>query len=391
MFCFVFFFFLVKKKFLHQDVSVHRAVVSPMKEMSAERVPERKFSTASSSQTGEEDKISFSRSGGGETIWALSRRKLDSMRTLGTSASSALSAPDRSGGPSAVSGSGWDDKAASMDLSLLRLAPRSSATRRSTFSVPKRVATVQQVVLSKEEVRELKKTLSDPMIKSHMVAADDDKALNEWLEDGNATANRVASGRRRSVLEIPTPTSLKTARTVLRQLAHELDDRIPEPQRLTELFAKRETRIKKEFEAARFNPLHHLETSANAGGPPISGKTRAKTTRIEAQQLLSNMAALAPAAPMNMAASVASSSAGSRKLLVVRKDCVLNYDIEQERYVLKQATCDRMIVSLVDRFWEVEKDATLKKDKKAKKARFAEVVATARHFCVGSLKVETAS
>ena len=178
---------------------------------------------------------------------------------------------------------------------------------------------------------------------------------------------------------------------MLRQLAHELDDRIPEPQRLTELFAKRETRIKKEFEAARFNPLHHLETSANAGGPPISGKTRAKTTRIEAQQLLSNMAALAPAAPMNMAASVASSSAGSRKLLVVRKDCVLNYDIEQERYVLKQATCDRMIVSLVDRFWEVEKDATLKKDKKAKKARFAEVVATARHFCFCSLKVETAS
>jgi hypothetical protein len=100
------------------------------------------------------------------------------------------------------------------------------------------------------------------------------------------------------------------------------------------------------------------------------------------------MAAVAPAAPLNIATAGSGSIAGGgKKLIVLRKDCVLEYHSQQERYVLKHATCDRMIVSLVDRFWEVEKDPALRKDKKGKKAKIAEVVETARLFCIGSLKV----
>jgi hypothetical protein len=152
--------------------------------------------------------------------------------------------------------------------------------------------------------------------------------------------------------------------------------------------------VRLSFEAARNNPLHHLESSTGGGtGGGGTARARARTTRLEAQELLSNMAALAPAAPKNIssgnltASGAGGGAAGGRKLVVVRKDCVLNYDLQQECYVLKHATCDRMIVALVDRFWEVEKDPALRKDKKLRSARLAEVVTTARHFCVGSLKV----
>jgi hypothetical protein len=346
---------------LFKDVSVHRASSLPPSPTKGSPVKARKGVISNS------DKVSFSKSSGGEEIWSLSRKKLENVRTLSSNLSAGSSV--------------WseNDKSSSMDLSMLKLAPRSESSRRQTISVPRRIVEAEQkrqIVLTKEEVRELKKTLSDPMISVDMVESLDDVTLTEWLADDVPTR-----GRRRSVLELPPPQSVKMARSALRQLKAELDDRIPDPAALKELFGKREARLKIQFEAARENPLRHLET-------PIPGRTRAQTTRLEAQQLLSNMAAMAPAAPLSMSVAVSSSSAmGGKKLLVVRKDCVLNYDVAQERYVLKHATCDRMVVALVDRFWEVENDATLKKDKKAKKARLAEVEASARHFSIGSLKV----
>jgi hypothetical protein len=168
--------------------------------------------------------------------------------------------------PSFAGGSTSDEDSlsSSMNLSFLKILPRANATRRSTFSVPKAPQRRMQVVLSAEEVRELKRTLSDPMISVDMVTAEDDELLSEWLAEGGGTTKSGAGtgkvARRRSVLAIPTPASVKTARSALRQLAAELDDRIPAPQKLSELFATREARVKMDFEAARMNPLHHLES-----------------------------------------------------------------------------------------------------------------------------------
>ncbi len=287
------------------------------------------------------------------------------------------------------------DKSASMNLAAFVLPNR----RSSTFTVPRK----QQVLLLPFELVNLKRTLSDPHIKAAMVAAEDDAvSISTWMSNAGESGaipiqgtpmgskSEPRRGRRSSVATSGTPATSKAAKALLRALGAELQQRIPDPQGLKQAFAQREARIRLEFEAARFNPLHHLE---NVSGS--SRKSRAKTMKLEAQQLISETAQMvaAPAAPLSMAgppsSQPAQAAAAGGKKLMMRKDCVLEFDASQERYVLKYATCDRMVVSLVDRFWEVEKEKT--RDKKGKSKRVAEVVATARQFCIGSLKLWSAN
>ncbi len=316
------------------------------------------------------DKVSFKKGAEEKEVWALSRRKLESLRTLGGT----------QGG-----GGGVTDKAASMNLSAYILSNQPG--RRATFMVKKQ----QQVLLQPLELLVCKRKLSDPQIQAAMVAAEDDAvSLSAWMADAslsNVSINQPRQAvtdprrRRQSVLSAPPPTSLKAAKLLLLQLSSELQGRMPRPETLREAFERRDARIRQEFEAARVNPLHHLENVAGT-----TARSRAKTMKFDAQNLISetSQTVSAPAAPQSMAA-----QAGlvQGKKLQTRKDCILEFDSEQERYVLKFATCDRMMTSLVDRFWEADKQ----KDKKLKKVRLAEVTATARQFCIGSLKLWTAA
>ena len=418
-----------------------------------------------------EDRVSFRRKNASlEEVWALSRKKLESRRVLV---------------PTAVPGMlpGAQPVNSNLSVSVSSFGSLSSMRnyRRSSFMVPRKA---RFSLLLPHEVVVLKRTLSDPHLRPEQVQADDEAGLlSSWMSDATDLTWRPARQRRRSIFEIPTPSSARLAKALLHQLAAELNMRVPPAERLREAFARRDLRIRQEFEAARQNPLHHLESVADVGS---TARSRALTQRQGVRKMLAEAGAAAPApvAPLHMTKSMSSStlisvrksvSANStlphvkaksstttvipppvvsapaivanssgpppgkqldrgasalslthatgpaKKQLMTRKDCVLEYDGGQERYVLKFATCDRMVTSLVDRFVEVEKEeflfeslgdagganganggsgatgatggATAKKGdrQRFKRQRLAEVTSSARNFCIGSLKLWSAT
>lgn len=324
----------------------------------------------------------------GSGHWTLSRRKLEMARALPGSSNLF------SNGSAATNGA----VTARMDLSASACfgGDMKPLMSRHTFAPGVMSKAKQKQAfegVSQEERLKITRTLSDPHINPALVVAEvDAKSLNDWIAMGSdgvsdklSNSSLLVKARKKSMAA----NSWNAARALIYEMSEELKKAFPKIDNYAEALARRDRKVQAGFEEAKDNPLFHLEYAASQGN-----RARVKTMKIEAANDLLRSADSAPQVSLAMSNEGLNlkdaAAAASGKNLIVRKDCILEYDAKQLQYTFKYATCDRMIGSLVERFMELEGTGSLsvsRKERKANKGKSSELYASARHFCVGSLKL----
>ena len=191
-----------------------------------------------------EDRVSFTRGEGAEEeqVWTLSRTKLDALRTLRVSSSS-------SGTFDSLNSVIAAKKSPILSVSNGALRQRSQTNRLSQIVLPKAPLKSNSSVLTRVELVRLNRTLSDPQILPSRI--EEEKNLTEWTE-GSEKSQQVA---KTSQIRRIVPQNRNESILILKKVSGELNKSMPAPGSLSGAFARREKRIKLEFEKARINPL----------------------------------------------------------------------------------------------------------------------------------------
>ena len=297
--------------------------------------------------------VSFKRQGtedenGG---WSLSKKKLERMRTLHASSDSKSRA----------------ELAQSVCFGNLSLESDGKGSR---SYISRRRGTTNKgrndPSLTVEESTRLKRTLSDPQVKAALVAAEDDAVgLSNFMKD----SEKSRSDKRISYTpSLASYDSKQTALLYLYRMAADMNETMPDFETLTEAFAQRDKRMQEQFNMAKVNPLHHLESGKKDKGD----KAKSKDSKLPDMMKGSR----------NISVTVPDALLGKKTLC--RPDCVLEQD-EEDKYVLKYGTCERMVSSFVDKL-DVAINANKKSTTKKGSSGFA-VMQSVSLFCLGSLKV----